>query len=73
MSQAFMREKDEEWLGEVSPNPDALARYLTRANNGVRVYEIKRYKSPAHSNKEIHEMSNGSSYILDMDNRWSMV
>lgn len=72
MSQAFMREKEEEWLGNVDPTPQALARYLTRENNGVPVYELKHTFSKE-KGREIYEMSNGMSYALDMDKRWYMV
>src|SRR6476619_3633652 len=41
MSQAFVRESEEQWLHEVSPTLPALIVYLTRENNGVRVYEKK--------------------------------
>jgi len=72
MSQAFMREKEEEWLGDIDPNVNALARYLTRQNNGVKVYEIKSYFHPD-LKIEVHEMSDGSTYALDIDKRWYMV
>ncbi len=64
-----MREKDEEWLGNVDPKIEALQRYLTRDNNGTRVYEVKKYRHPA-LKKEVHEMSNGQTYALDDDRRW---
>src|SRR5437868_6801479 len=41
MSQAFVRENDEQWLHEVQPTIHALTVYLTRENNGIRVYETK--------------------------------
>ena len=72
MSQAFMREREEEWLSNVDANPSALRRYLTKENNGVAVYELKRYISPE-IKKEVYEMSNGHTYALDFDKRWYMV
>jgi hypothetical protein len=72
MSQAFMREKEEDWLGDVDPTVPALARYLTKENNGIRVYEMKCYIEPK-LKTEVHEMSNGSCYALDFDKRWYMV
>lgn len=39
MSQAFMRETDGQWLSDVSPTLQALIVYLTRENNGIRVYD----------------------------------
>ena len=41
MSQAFVKESDEQWLHDVAPTLNALIVYLTRANNGIRVYEQK--------------------------------
>jgi hypothetical protein len=69
MSQAFVKESDEQWLHEVQPTLNALVVYLTRENNGVRVYEIKGYIDPK-SGKEVHDMSNGLSYTKDDDGRW---
>lgn len=45
MSQAFVRESDDQWLDEVSPTVKALIMFLTRENNGIRVYEQKNYKT----------------------------
>jgi hypothetical protein len=39
MSQAFVKENDEQWLHEVAPTLSALVVYLTRENNGVRFNE----------------------------------
>ena len=39
MSQAFVKESDEQWLHEIPPTMAALLLYLRRENNGVRVYE----------------------------------
>ncbi|RYE01664.1 MAG: hypothetical protein EOP50_01625 [Sphingobacteriales bacterium] len=71
MSQAFVKEGDEQWLHDVSPTLNALVVYLTRENNGVRVYEIKGYIDPK-TGKEVHDMSNGLSYTRDEDGRWSI-
>jgi hypothetical protein len=69
MSQAFVREGDDQWLDEISPTLQALVVFLTRENNGVRVYEKKTYvdKGP-----EIHVMSNGLSYAND-SGKWKIV
>lgn len=72
MSQAFMREKEEQWLGDVEPNLNALMRYLTRENNGIRVTEVKSYFDKERQ-QEVHEMSNGSCYALDDDKRWQII
>ena len=39
MSQAFVKESEEQWLHDVPPALSALVIYLTRENNGIRVYE----------------------------------
>jgi hypothetical protein len=72
MSQAFVKESDEQWLHEVQPTVQALLVYLTRENNGIRVYEKKVYRSNQH-NREIYEMSNGLSYTKDDDGKWYIV
>ena len=72
MSQAFVRERDEEWLHDISPTLNALLVYLTRENNGVRVYEKRDYTDPS-TNRQIHTMSNGLSYTKDAEGRWMVV
>ena len=72
MSQAFVKENEEQWLHEVPPTLNALIVYLTRENNGVRVYELKNYIDPE-SRKTIHVMSNGLSYNTDKDSKWYVV
>jgi GTP cyclohydrolase II len=71
MSQAFVRESDEQWLHEISPTMNALIVYLTRENNGIRVYEQKSF-TEAKTGKVVHQMSNGLSYTKDSDGRWSI-
>jgi hypothetical protein len=72
MSSAFVREDEEQWLGDISPTFGALINYLTRENNGVRVYE-KSVHQQAGTGKQIHLMSNGLSYAIDEDNKWYVV
>ena len=72
MSQAFVKESDEQWLHEVAPTLKALILYLTRENNGVRVYEQKIFIDPK-DRKEIHVMSNGLSYAKDNESKWYVV
>lgn len=69
MSQAFVKEGDEQWLHDVQPTLNALVVYLTRENNGIRVYEIKGYVDPV-SGKDVHDMSNGLTYTKDDNGRW---
>jgi len=71
MSQAFVKESEEQWLHEISPTMQALTNYLTRENNGVRVYEQKAFTGA--NGKQVHVMSNGLSYSTDDDSRWYIV
>jgi hypothetical protein len=72
MSQAFVRESDEQWLHDVAPSINALIIYLTRENNGIRVYEKKTYVDPK-TGRQIHTMSNGLSYAKDDQGKWYVV
>lgn len=72
MSSAFVRESDEQWLHEVAPTLPALIIYLSRQNNGVRVYEKKSYTDEK-TQRLIHEMSNGLSYSKDDNAQWCIV
>jgi len=67
MSQAFVREGDEQSLGEITPTVNSLLRFLTIENNGIRVYEKKQFQD---SDRTIHTMSNGLSYTKDSNGRW---
>ncbi len=69
MSSAFVKENDEQWLHDVGPGIHALILYLTRENNGVRVYEKQTYTDAA-SGKDVHVMSNGLSYAKDHESKW---
>jgi hypothetical protein len=71
MSQAFVKESEEQWLHEVPPTVAALIVYLTRENNGIRVYEQK--QSVSNDGSQVHHMSNGLGYTIDKDGRWSVV
>lgn len=69
MSQAFVKEEDDQWLHEIPGTLTALINYLTRENNGIRVYE----KSKLIKNGlEMHLMSNGLSYSKDADGKWQI-
>jgi hypothetical protein len=71
MSRAFMKESDDQWLHDVAPTVTALLIYLTRENNGIRVYEEKR--SIDSEGREVYDMSNGLSYTKDGDGKWRVV
>ncbi len=72
MSQAFVKESEEQWLHEIQPTINALIVYLTRENNGVRVYERSQHTHPK-TGKPVHLMSNGLEYSHDAEGRWSIV
>lgn len=72
MSQAFVKEQEEQWLHEIPATLSALIVYLTRENNGVRVYEQNQFVS-SKTNRLVYEMSNGLSYSLDDQGKWFVV
>lgn len=72
MSQAFVRESDEQWLHEVQPTLNALVVFLTRENNGIRVYEQKATMDNK-TGREVYHMSNGLAYTKDEEGRWMIV
>ena len=72
MSSAFVRESDEQWLHEVAPGLPALLVYLTRENNGVRIYEKRNYLSEKNG-RPVYELSNGLSYSKDDKGQWYVV
>lgn len=72
MSGAFVKEEDAQWLHDVQPTITALIDYLTRDNNGVRVYEVRRFFHPK-DGREIVAMSNGMEYAKDAEGRWEIV
>jgi len=70
MSQAFVKEGDEQWLHEIPPTLTALVNYLIRENNGVRVYEVRTTLS--RNGKELHHMSNGMAYFVNDQSQWEI-
>lgn len=71
MSQAFVREGDDQWLSDIGPSLRALIVFLTRENNGIEVHERQHYTDA--KGKEIHVMSNGLSYTKDEKGKWEVV
>ena len=71
MSQAFMREGEDQWLNDVAPTVHALILFLTRDNNGVRVYEQKNFTNP--QGRQVHVMSNGMTYAKDPKGNWEVI
>lgn len=72
MSHAFVKEGDEQWLHDIAPTVNALIMYLTRENNGIRVYE-KGTRTDPKTGKQVYEMSNGMSYTVADDGKWTIV
>jgi hypothetical protein len=72
MSSAFVKEEDSQWLHDLPPTMPALINYLTRENNGVRVYEQRSFADPK-TGREVHAMSNGLNYAVGEDSRWFIV
>ena len=71
MSRAFMKEGDDQWLHDVAPTLSALLLYLARENNGIRVFEEKRFIDT--EGREVHAMSNGLSYAKDNEGKWRVI
>lgn len=69
MSQAFVKESEGEWLHDVPPTLAALIAYLTRENNGIRVYE-KSNRYHEKQGRTVHLMSNGFGYAKDDAGKW---
>ncbi len=67
MSQAFVKEEDDQWLHEIPGTVSALINYLTKENNGIRVYEKRK---TIKDGIEVYEMSNGLSYSKDAEGKW---
>lgn len=70
MSRAFIKEGDDQWLEDIAPTMSALISFLTRENNGIRVYETGTHKRDDGS--EIVTMSNGLSYSKSTG-RWKVI
>jgi len=71
MSQAFVREDDDRWLGDISPTMNALIHFLTRENNDIRVYEKK--TGTDEKGHSVHLMSNGLTYGKENASKWQIV
>lgn len=70
MSQAFVREEDDQWLHDIAGTMTALINYLSKENNGIRVYNKK---SLSINGREVFEMSNGLRYAKDLQGKWEIV
>ena len=70
MSQAFVREGDDQWLEDVGPSITALRVFLTRENNGIQIIERSNYMNTMDG--QVHVMSNGLSYMKDHAGKWKV-
>jgi hypothetical protein len=70
MSQAFIREGDDQWLEDVGPSITALRVFLTRENNGIQIIERSSHKDA--KGNQVHLMSNGLSYTKDEGGKWKV-
>lgn len=70
MSRAFIKEGDDQWLEDIPPTINALISFLTRENNGVRVYETGTHTD--NDGSEVVAMSNGLSYSK-ASGRWKVI
>ena len=70
MSQAFVKEEDDQWLHDVPGTMHALVNYLTKENNGIRVYNKK---LSVENGREVYEMSNGFRYARDTQGKWEIL
>lgn len=70
MSQAFVKEEDDQWLHDVAGTMAALVNYLSRENNGIRVYNKRTF---IQNGREVFEMSNGLRYARDANGKWEIV
>jgi hypothetical protein len=71
MSQAFVRESDDQWLSDIAPTMTALVAFLSRENNGVRVYELRNFTDK--NGRQVYAMSNGLSYYKDDQGKWQVL
>jgi len=71
MSQAFVREGDEQSLSEIPPTMQALINLLTGENGGILVYEKARITLA--DGRVAHKMSNGLTYAKRSEGPWEVV
>jgi len=66
-----MRESEDQSLNEISPTLNSLILFLTKENNGIRVYEKESVKESG--GRQVHRMSNGLSYAKNKEGKWQVV
>lgn len=72
MSQAFVKEGDDQWLHDIQPTITALINYLTKENGGILIREKRSYFSKEHG-REVHEMNDGLTYAVNDESKWYIV
>lgn len=72
MSNAFVKEGDDQWLHEIQPTMDALIHFLTQENGGIRIYEKKTYFSKE-QDRQVHEMNDGLTYAVNEQGKWYII
>jgi hypothetical protein len=70
MSRAFIKEGEDQWLEDIAPTQHALINFLTRDNNGIRVYETGTHTKE--DGTEVFTMSNGLTYSKS-SGRWKVI
>lgn len=71
MSQAFVKERDDQWLHDLPPTVNALTVYLTRENNGIPVYQKNIHTDK--NGRMVYLMSNGLNYAISNDGIWEII
>lgn len=72
MSQAFIKEGDDQWLHDIAPTLNALINFLTRENNGIGVYP-KENSFDDKLKREVYKMRNGLSYFINEEGKWEVI
>jgi hypothetical protein len=72
MSQVLLKEIEERWLHEIGAGINSLIDFLTRTNNGIKVYEQNEFPHPR-TGRQIYAMSNGLTYSHDKEGKWYVV
>lgn len=72
MSSAFVKEGESGHLKDVAPMLGSLLFYLRVENNCTVIRDEKIYFSEKHV-REVFEMSDGLTYVLDDTQHWSII
>jgi hypothetical protein len=72
MSSAFVKEGEYQKLSDVEPSISALSYYLRQENGGQVIRESKSFYSEK-CGRHVYEMSDGLTYALDDENKWTII